>query len=313
MPPMTDSHDHEREGLAADLPLLRRMAAPPAQLIERLGRRQFLRFAGGAGAVAFLAACSSSSPSSSPTTTVTSSSTTSAAGSAATTTAATATTTATTATTDATPDAAARAGAEIPDETAGPFPGDGTNGPNALTEAGIVRRDIRTSVGSSSGVAAGIETTVLLTVVEADTGAPLPGAAVYIWHCTQDGEYSMYDISDENFLRGVQTADDDGLVTFTSIFPGCYPGRWPHAHFEVYPSIDDATDGRQAIKTSQLAYPEDACDEAYAVAGYERSVQNLTTTSLDRDSIFRDGYDDQLGAISGSPSDGYRISLVVRV
>lgn len=39
----------------------------------------------------------------------------------------------------------------IPSETAGPFPGDGSNGPNVLREAGIVRSDIRTSFGSMSG------------------------------------------------------------------------------------------------------------------------------------------------------------------
>ena len=70
-----------------------------------------------------------------------------------------------------------------------------------------------------------------------DDVAPLAGAAVYLWHCNREGEYSMYSeaIADENYLRGVQETDDDGSVTFTSIFPAAYSGRWPHIHFEVYP------------------------------------------------------------------------------
>jgi hypothetical protein len=46
--------------------------------------------------------------------------------------------------------------ATIPSETAGPYPGDGSNGPNVLTEDGVVRRDIRSSFGTASGVADGI-------------------------------------------------------------------------------------------------------------------------------------------------------------
>src|SRR5688572_1200294 len=55
---------------------------------------------------------------------------------------------------------------EIPAETAGPFPGDGTNanGLSVLNIDGVVRRDIRASVGAASGVAGGIPVTVRLTV-----------------------------------------------------------------------------------------------------------------------------------------------------
>ena len=304
-----DDH-HEDEGLAADLPLLLRrpdqMSVEPERPRESFGRRRFLQFAGGAGAVTLLAACGSSSS--------TATSTPATSNTAATSTPATSNTAATsTATATATDSTTAAAGAEIPDETAGPYPGDGTNGPNALTESGVVRQDIRAGFGSSTGVAEGIPSTVILTVVEADTGAPLPGAAVYLWHCDRDGRYSLYDIPDENYLRGVQTADDGGVITFTSIFPGCYAGRWPHAHFEVYSSLDEATVGTQAIKTSQLAYPETACNEAYATSGYETSVRNIAQTTLDGDNVFSDGYDDQLGAVSGSPNEGYTVSLVVRV
>jgi hypothetical protein len=47
-----------------------------------------------------------------------------------------------------------------PAETAGPFPADGSNGPNVLGEDGVVRSDIRTSFGVLSGWAEGVQTTI---------------------------------------------------------------------------------------------------------------------------------------------------------
>jgi hypothetical protein len=95
----------------------------------------------------------------------------------------------------------------IPEETAGPFPGDGSNGPDVLSIDGVERQDIRSSIGSASGTASGIQLTVDLTIVDAATCAPLAGAAVYLWHADSQGRYSMYSsgVSDENFLRGVQS------------------------------------------------------------------------------------------------------------
>ena len=146
---------------------------------------------------------------------------------------------------------------EIPEETGGPYPGDGSNGPNVLTQSGIVRQDIRSSFGSASGVAEGVPLTVELTVTENTTGAALPGAAVYLWHCDAQGRYSLYSdgVTEENYLRGVQAADANGKVTFTTIYPAAYSGRWPHIHFEVYASLNDATAAGQISATSQLALP----------------------------------------------------------
>ena len=122
----------------------------------------------------------------------------------------------------------ASAGVEIPDETAGSYPADGSDGPNVSGEDGIVRSDLATSIGSLSGTAEGVPTNIQLDIVDASTGDAMPGAAVYLWHCTAAGEYSMYEITDQNYLRGVQVADDAGRVAFTTIFPGCYAGRWPN-------------------------------------------------------------------------------------
>ena len=207
-------------------------------------------------------------------------------------------------------------GTEIPEETAGPYPGDGSNGVNVLTASGIVRSDLTTSFGGASGVAAGVPLTVTLTVLDTGNGsAPLAGAAVYLWHCTSDGKYSMYDdsVKNENYLRGVQPTDDSGVVTFTSIYPAAYSGRWPHIHFEVYPSLAAATAAGDKLRTSQLALPEETSNLVYATPGYEASVRNMQGSSLATDNVFRDGWSLQLATVSGDVNAGFTATLKVPV
>lgn len=211
----------------------------------------------------------------------------------------------------------------IPSETAGPYPGDGTNSNasgvvNALALSGIVRSDIRTSVGSASGTAPGVPLTVTLRLV--DTGAPcagLPGYAIYLWHCTRDGEYSLYgaSVAGENFLRGVQVTDANGEVSFTTIFPGCYSGRWPHMHFEIYPSLASATSGSNDVKTSQLALPATACHQVYGTAtGYDSSAANLASISLATDNVFSDDQAaTQTATVTGSVTAGFAATLTVGI
>jgi len=207
---------------------------------------------------------------------------------------------------------------EIPEETAGPYPGDGSNGGNVLSESGIVRSDLTSSFGSASGVAEGVPVTVDLTVHDL-TGtdvAPLSGAAIYLWHCDREGRYSMYSegVTEENHLRGVQETAADGSVRFTTIFPACYDGRWPHMHFEVYQSLDSATSYTNKLRTSQLAIPEDVCREVYGGAdGYDQSIANLERVSLDSDMVFGDGYSLQLATVTGSIDEGYIFALNVPV
>jgi len=202
---------------------------------------------------------------------------------------------------------------EIPEETAGPYPGDGSNGANALALAGIVRGDIRSTLGGTS-VAGGVPLTVKLNLVDGSCVA-LSGYAIYLWHCDREGRYSMYSsgVENENYLRGVQETDDEGSATFTTIFPACYSGRWPHIHFEVFPGLNAATTHDQKVKTSQLALPEAACHEVFAEPGYEASVSNLTGVSLERDNVFSDGVTLQLASIEGNVTDGYTATLTVAI
>lgn len=204
----------------------------------------------------------------------------------------------------------------IPQETAGPYPGDGTNGANALVLAGILRSDIRASIAGASGTAAGIPLTIKLTLVNsAGSCEPLAGYAVYLWHCDRDGNYSMYSsaVATQNYLRGVQESDDEGNVTFTSIFPACYSGRWPHIHFEIYASVAAATNGANKLHVSQLAMPETACNDVFATTGYSASVSNLSKITLATDNVFSDGSSQQLATVTGNTSAGYVATLTVGV
>ena len=206
---------------------------------------------------------------------------------------------------------------EIPEETAGPYPGDGSNGPDVLSESGVVRSDLTTSFGSASGVADGVPLTLRFKVYDltGEDVKALPGAALYAWHCDRNGSYSMYDgdAVSENYLRGVQESDADGWVEFTTIFPACYAGRWPHVHFEVYESLDAATSVGNKLRTSQLAFPQDTCEEVYATEGYESSVTNLAAVSLDSDGVFSDGHSLQMATMKGSVTSGLTATLNVPI
>jgi protocatechuate 3,4-dioxygenase beta subunit len=207
--------------------------------------------------------------------------------------------------------------AAAPQETAGPYPGDGSNGPNVLVESGVVRSDITGSFGSYTGTAEGVPVTIRLTLQDlARDDAAGEGMALYLWHCDRDGEYSLYgrDITEQNYLRGVQVADDAGQVSFTSIFPACYSGRWPHIHFEVYDSLETAVAGENARLTSQIALPQEACEQVYdADAGYARSVTNQAEVTLPGDNVFGDGWDAELATVTGDPHRGMQISLTIGV
>ncbi|MDM7491201.1 intradiol ring-cleavage dioxygenase [Rhodococcus sp. CSLK01-03] len=256
-----------------------------------LSRRRMLAVFGAAGTAA-LAACSTG-------------------GSTSTSASASATTPASTTT------AAGECVAAAPQETAGPYPGDGSNGPNVLIESGIVRRDITTSFGSYTGTAEGVPTTVTLHLQDLAADCAVgAGMAVYLWHCDRDGNYSLYSegVTDQNYLRGVQVAGADGTVSFTSIFPACYSGRWPHIHFEVYDSLEVAVAGDNARLTSQIALPQDVCETVYAQAeGYSQSTRNLTQISLDSDNVFGDGWDAELAAVTGSVDTGYAVDITIGV
>lgn len=211
--------------------------------------------------------------------------------------------------------ATAAAGTEMPTETGGPYPGDGSNGPDVLEITAVQRSDIRTSI-DGSGVAEGVPVTLTMQVIDmANNNAAFAGAAVYLWHADAQGRYSMHSsgITEETYLRGVQVAGADGTVTFTTIFPGCYDGRWPHLHFEVFPDVASITDVTNNVLTSQIAMPESECAGVYATSTYTGSAANLTKVSLATDNVFSDGWTMQVPTTSGSATAGYTMSIDVPI
>jgi protocatechuate 3,4-dioxygenase beta subunit len=279
-------HDH---GLASDLEMMRQQA---------FERRQVLRWLLAGAATLPLMSCGGGSDASS---TASSSAATGSAG------------TVTIPTTGACP--------VIPEETGGPYPADGTNTHggsiiNVLNQSGVVRSDIRASFNGATGVAAGVPLTIHLQLLNASGGcASLAGYAVYLWHCDRDGLYSLYSsgVTAQNYLRGVQETDSAGNLAFTTIFPGCYAGRMPHVHFEVYPSLDKAASVSNRIKTSQFTFPVATLNEAYTASGYTASVRNLAQISYATDNVFGDGTSLQMATVTGNATQGYVVTLSIAV
>jgi protocatechuate 3,4-dioxygenase beta subunit len=280
-------HDHEghAHSLTEDLKVMQAMIA----------RRRALKWFAGAGTAALVAGCggeNGGATESASSVIVVSGST------------ATATPTAT-ATTSSTPTATATSSGSgciaDPTETAGPYPADGTNTAsgstsNALTASGIVRSDIRSSFIGTTTVATGVQIVLTLTLVNVNAScAPLAGYAVYLWHCDRNGNYSLYSTPTESYLRGVQVTDANGQVTFTTIYPACYDGRWPHMHFEIFSSLANATGGKYSVLTSQLAMPAALCTTIYAdTTTYPSSETNFARVSLSSDNVFGDNSTAQL-------------------
>lgn len=216
----------------------------------------------------------------------------------------------------------ARACIATPSEIRGPFPADGTRtfgrALNILAEEGLERRDIRSSIAGLGGTAEGVELSLDLQAAMAGDCAPAPGRAIYLWQCDARGDYSMYNREDVNYLRGLQRCDAQGRARFTTIVPGCYGGRMPHVHFEVFESIAAATGGEAPLLVSQLAFPADACRKVYADREtYGESLENLARWPGERDFLLAGDPPEiqaaQTIVMKGSPASGYRGTATIGI
>ncbi|MGH1520122.1 T9SS type A sorting domain-containing protein [Chryseobacterium sp. JK1] len=192
-------------------------------------------------------------------------------------------------------------------ETAGPFP--------TITPANYVRTNI---VGDRTGVAFTMNIYIMNTNANCN---PYQGVLVDVWHCDKDGNYSQYGGSQMqptnytayNFLRGRQTTDTAGLVTFTSIFPGWYQGRATHIHVHVY-----KPDGTSLLVT-QIAFPEGntSTNAVYNVNvngtsyGYTKGMNGYTYNATDN--VFSDGTSNEMSTVTGSLSAGYTLTHTIYV
>jgi protocatechuate 3,4-dioxygenase beta subunit len=208
--------------------------------------------------------------------------------------------TATTTTTTTTPGTVNAACAVSPTETRGPYPD--TTG--MINNSASFRRDI--TEGKP-----GIPLTLTLTVVNVSSAcAAVSGLQVEIWQCDATGNYSEYSQpgfngTGQTFLRGVQTTDANGQVTFNTIYPGWYAGRATHIHVDVYRS-------GSIVKSTQIAFPETVSSAVYASGVYAAHGQNTQTTNAN-DNVFSDGVTNELATVTGSPSGGYTAMMNVGI
>jgi protocatechuate 3,4-dioxygenase beta subunit len=193
---------------------------------------------------------------------------------------------------------------EAPTETEGPFP---TKVPSSYIRSNIVDGK------------AGVPFTMNVTIKNKNNScAVLAGAIVDVWHCDKDGNYSEYggtgmqatDYTAVHFLRGRQTTDSNGLVSFTSIFPGWYSGRATHIHVHIYNASGTS------LKVTQISFPEGTSSAVTVVnttaSGYTKGMSGYTANSADN--VFSDDTAGvQLATIAGTVAGGYILTHTINV
>lgn len=185
-----------------------------------------------------------------------------------------------------------------PSETAGPFP--------IKTPADLVRENIVSDRG-------GVALLITLTIQDQSNDCKaLAGVFVDLWHCDADGNYSEYggtsmqstNYTSVHFLRGRQTTNSNGQVSFISIFPGWYSGRAPHIHIEVQDSNENS------IRVTQIAFAKNICDLVYATSEYNGTADTLNAS----DNVFSDSLDGNMAdSLTGNVTDGYTLLKTIVV
>ena len=123
----------------------------------------------------------------------------------------------------------------------------------------------------------GTKTKLTITVVDSSC-KPVKGAKVDIWHANAEGKYSAVEGVPGNFSRGSLITNAAGKVTFSTIYPGWYPGRTMHIHFKIWRGDSD-------VLTSQFFASDVNNSKIYSNGFYAaRGNQN---TSLAQDRIYR--------------------------
>lgn len=184
-----------------------------------------------------------------------------------------------------------------PTETAGPYP---TKSPSTL---------VKTDITSDR---TGVPLAINITIQNKNAScAALAGAIVDLWHCDKDGNYSEYgNLTTVHFLRGRQTTNTDGLVNFTSIFPGWYNGRATHIHIHIYNSAGTS------LLVTQIAFPEGSNSavvlvNASTANGYSKGMSGYTYNA--NDNVFSDGVSAELATVTGSVAAGFVLTHTINV
>ena len=186
-----------------------------------------------------------------------------------------------------------------PSETKGPFP--------IKTPSQLVLENIKSD-------RVGVALLINLVIENKNNNcAPLAGVLVDVWHCDKDGNYSEYggtsmqqaDYTSVHFLRGRQTTNAKGEVSFISIYPGWYQGRAPHVHVEVLSA------GGSSLLVTQIAFPENVSSTVYSSTNY--AAHGQADTANTKDNVFSDSLADELATLTGNLTDGYTLSKTITV
>jgi protocatechuate 3,4-dioxygenase beta subunit len=177
--------------------------------------------------------------------------------------------------------------------TRGPYFVDTINDTNNVATSGTPyaidalipqRSDIRTDTEGSAGTQLGIPLVLNITLYDSSCSAVISGARVDIWHANAHGAYSDVkeaggDYTGQNFLRGYQFSDANGLVSFTTVYPGAYSGRCPHIHLKI--RIFNADGAVTTENTTQLFFTDATSTSIYAASSYYTTSSYNTKDSAD--------------------------------
>lgn len=142
----------------------------------------------------------------------------------------------------------------------------------------------------------GVEVVTDIQLIDVATCEPLGGGWADIWAANSTGVYPGVQVSgngnvadasnlNNTALRGLQQADDDGVVQFTTIFPGHYQGRTTHIHVAVHQNATELANGTLAGGTvshvGQFFFDQSLIGLVEATDPYTSNTQALTTNEED--------------------------------
>lgn len=173
------------------------------------------------------------------------------------------------------------------------------------------RSDIRANTADASNkagvVSEGVQLDLTFQVSHVSNGACVAYQGVYVdvWHADAYGQYSGessmgINTPGQNFLRGYQVTDANGLATFRTIYPGWYMGRAVHIHFKIRTSLNSNTTG---VFTSQLFFNDDLSTQVHT-ANAPYNTRGMRDTLNSNDNIYSQSNGQMLLTLSQS-SSGY--------
>ncbi|KAI0023853.1 putative GPI anchored dioxygenase [Xylariomycetidae sp. FL0641] len=159
---------------------------------------------------------------------------------------------------------------------------DNANGPYFVYQEHI-RSDVVEDV-------VGVPMHLEIQFIDVQTCKPATEILIDTWSCNATGAYSGVSARGEGglgttFLRGVQPTDQDGIVSFDTVFPGHYQGRATHQHIIAHVGsevLDNGTyTGGRVAHLSQLFFDQTLRDAIEATAPYNTNRIPKTTNLRD--------------------------------